>query len=95
MDGRLGGNLDRRGNRFPGCGTGLECGPGAGMATPAWGLHLHTHTATYGAREASQPEATVLSSVETGLAWTMEQMRVQFPDKIPAEDSQFITITKA
>lgn len=95
MDGRLEGHLDHCGNRFPGCGIDLGSGPDAGMATPASRLHLCTHTATYGAREASQPRGPALSSAETDLTVAMEQIQFQLPDKIPAEDSQFSTITKA
>lgn len=78
---------------------GVELILGLGQ-TPGWPrppprLHLCTHTATYGAREASQPRGPALSSAETDLTVAMEQILFQLPDKIPAEDSQFSAITKA
>lgn len=49
-------------SRGPGVDPGWGSGRGSGMATPASRLQRCTHTATYGAREASQPRRPALSS---------------------------------
>lgn len=81
VDGQLDGSLGCCGGRgFPGCWI-VASGPGAGMATPA--VAAHTLPPTEIRRQASLGPA--LSSAETGLAFTVEQIQLQLLDKILAE----------
>lgn len=56
-------------------------GQAPGWPRPPPRLHLRTHTATYGARGASQSQGPALSSAEIDLALALEQIQLQVPTR--------------